>query len=391
MPIKSIEALTLSQKKVLIREDFNVPIKEGRILDGARLLRAMPTILYALEKGAGVILMSHLGRPKEGEPHDDFSLAPVAHFLEPLLNRPVRFVTDYSQLHKTEVKPGEVVLLENTRFNVGEKANDHQLAKRLAGLCDIFVMDAFACAHRAHASTHGVAHYAKQACAGLLLLEELEALDKGLATSTSPVTAIVGGSKVSTKLNVLNALVDKVDTLVLGGGIANTFLKAAGFPIGKSLYEEDFVPTAKQLLDSGKIPLPRDVVVAKTFSAEAGASIKAVDAVLTDDMILDIGPATAENISQTLLASKTILWNGPVGVFEIAAFAAGTQAIAHAVANSEAFSIAGGGDTIAAINKFKVAAEISYISTGGGAFLEYVEGKPLAALEPLQQTRATLH
>lgn len=381
--MRLMQDLDLSGRRVLIREDLNVPIKDGQITSDARIQAALPSLRMALEKGAAVMVMSHLGRPKEGEAAAEFSLQPVAQRLSELLGQEVRLVSDW--LDGVEVNPGDVVLCENVRFNVGEKANDEQLAKRMAALCDVFVMDAFGTAHRAQASTEGVVHHAPIACAGPLLAAELDALDQALKAPKKPLLAIIGGSKVSTKLGVLNALMDEVDQLIVGGGIANTLLAAAGKPVGKSLYEPDQLDDAKRLLASGRIPLPEDVVVASEFSADAEARIVDADDVGEDDMILDVGPKTTARYQEVVAQAGTILWNGPVGVFEFNAFAAGTKGLADAIAASKAFSIAGGGDTLAAIGQWQLADQVSYISTGGGAFLEFVEGKVLPAIAALQQ------
>ncbi|RMF96298.1 MAG: phosphoglycerate kinase [Gammaproteobacteria bacterium] len=382
--------LDLAGKRVLIREDFNVPVENGEVRSDARIRAALPTIRLALDAGAAVILLSHLGRPKEGEPDPQFSLAPVARRLAELLQRPVRFEPDW--LGGVEVAPGDVVLCENVRFNPGEKADDEQLARRMAALCDVFVMDAFGSAHRAQASTHGVARFAPVACAGPLLAAELDALGRALEAPARPLVAIVGGSKVSTKLSVLERLAGKVDQLIVGGGIANTFLAAAGQPVGKSLQEPDFQPQARALLApaDGKagIPLPVDVVVATEFSADAPARQCRVAEVQPDEMILDIGPETAAQYAELLAAAGTIVWNGPVGVFELEPFAEGTRRVAEAVADSPAFSIAGGGDTLAALEKFGLSERISYVSTGGGAFLEFLEGKQLPAVAVLEARAA---
>lgn len=387
MKVLRMTDLDLKGKRVLIREDLNVPVSEGKVTSDARIRASLPTILAARDKGAAVMLMSHLGRPDEGVYAEEFSLAPVAKRLSELLNAPVRLVKDW--LDGVNCAPGEVVLLENVRFNVGEKKDKEELAKKMAGLCDVYVMDAFGTAHRAEASTHGVARFAKVACAGTLLVNELEALDKALANPKRPLTAIVAGSKVSTKLTVLESLMSKVDQLIVGGGIANTFLAAAGYPVGKSLYEADMLGIAKGLLEKSKqtgvgIPLPIDVVVAKEFSATAKATVKAVSEVAADDLILDVGPKTAALFDSLLQKSGSVVWNGPVGVFEFDAFGEGTKALAHSIAKSSAFSIAGGGDTLAAIEKYDVEKEISYISTGGGAFLEFLEGKVLPAVAALE-------
>lgn len=383
MTVLKMTDLDLAGKRVLIREDLNVPVKDGVVKSDARILASLPTIKLALEKGAAVIVCSHLGRPTEGEFSAENSLAPVAAYLSKALNRDVPLVADY--LDGVDVAPGELVLLENVRFNKGEKKNADELAQRYAALCDVFVMDAFGTAHRAEGSTHGVAKFAKVACAGPLLAAELDALGKALDKPNRPMLAIVAGSKVSTKLDVLNSLAEICDSLIVGGGIANTFLAAAGLPVGKSLYEADLVDTAKAIAAKVAVPLPVDVVVAKAFAEDAEATVKAVADVAEDDMILDIGPQTAAQFAEMLKASQTILWNGPVGVFEFDQFGNGTKALALAIAESPAFSIAGGGDTLAAIDKYGVGEKISYISTGGGAFLEFVEGKVLPAVEVLEQ------
>lgn len=383
MTVMTMSELDLRGRRVLIREDLNVPIKAGKVQSDARILAALPTIKLALEQGAAVMVCSHLGRPDEGVFSATDSLAPVAAYLSDALGRDVPLIADY--LDGVEVQPGDVVLLENVRFNVGEKSNADELARQYAALCDVFVMDAFGTAHRAQGSTHGVAKFAPAACAGPLLAAELAALTKALDKPAKPMTAIVAGSKVSTKLDVLNALAEKCDQLIVGGGIANTFLAAAGLPVGKSLYEADLIETAKSIAARVSVPLPVDVVVAKTFAEDAEATVKAVADVAEDDMILDIGPQTAAQFAELLESAGTILWNGPVGVFEFDQFAEGTKTLALAIAQSPAFSIAGGGDTLAAIDKYGVAERISYISTGGGAFLEFVEGKVLPAVEVLQQ------
>ena len=383
--------LDLAGKRVLIREDLNVPVHNGVVTSDARIRASLPTIVAAQKANARVMLMSHLGRPEEGVPAEEFSLAPVAARLSELLGRRVRFERDW--LGGVTCEPGEVVLLENVRFNKGEKKNKDELAQKMAALCDVYVMDAFATAHRAEASTHGVGKYAPVACAGPLLTNELDALEKALSSPKRPLIAIVAGSKVSTKLTVLENLLGKVDKLIVGGGIANTFLAAAGNPIGKSLHEADMVETARKLLERSKtsgveIPLPTDVVVAREFAASAEADVKPVAQVGADEMILDIGPDTAERFGAALGVAGTIVWNGPVGVFEFDQFGEGTRVIAQAVARSPGFSIAGGGDTIAAIEKYGVAEDISYISTAGGAFLEFLEGKKLPAVEMLEQRAA---
>jgi len=380
--------LDLKGKRVLIREDLNVPVKNGVVTSDARIRASLPTMKAAHAAGARVMLMSHLGRPEEGVPAEEFSLAPVAARVSELLGLKVRFERDW--LNGVACEPGEIVLLENVRFNKGEKKNKDELAKQMAALCDVYVMDAFATAHRAEASTHGVAKFAPVACAGPLLTGELEALEKSLGSPKRPLIAIVGGSKVSTKITVLENLIGKVDKLIVGGGIANTFLAAAGFPVGKSLHEAEMVDIARGLLERSKvsgadIPLPTDVVVAKEFVASAEADVKPVEAVGPDEMILDIGPDTAERFADALKGAGTIVWNGPVGVFEFDQFGEGTRIIAQAVARSPAFSIAGGGDTIAAIEKYGVGEDISYISTAGGAFLEFLEGRTLPAVEMLEQ------
>ncbi|PRB84220.1 phosphoglycerate kinase [Pseudomonas sp. MYb185] len=383
MSVLTMSELDLKGLRVLIREDLNVPVKNGQVSSDARIVASLPTIRLALEKGAAVMICSHLGRPEEGVFSEQDSLAPVADYLSKALGRAVPLVRDY--LNGVEVQPGEVVLLENVRFNPGEKKNTDELAKQYAALCDVFVMDAFGTAHRAQGSTHGVARFARTACAGPLLAAELEALSKALDKPAKPMAAIVAGSKVSTKLDVLNALAEKCDQLIVGGGIANTFLAAAGLPVGKSLYEADLVETARAIAERVSVPLPVDVVVAKAFAEDAEATVKLVADVAEDDMILDIGPQTAAQFAELLKSAGTILWNGPVGVFEFDQFGEGTKALALAIADSPAFSIAGGGDTLAAIDKYGVAERISYISTGGGAFLEFVEGKVLPAVEILQQ------
>ncbi len=391
MPVLRMADLDLRGKRVLIREDLNVPVADGRVTSDARIRASLPTIQLALEKGARVILMSHLGRPKEGVPEAEFSLAPVAERLSELLGRPVPLRTDW--LDGVDCAPGEVVLCENVRFNKGEKKDDEGLARRMAALCDVYVMDAFGTAHRAEASTHGVARFAPVACAGPLLVGELDALERALRRPARPLVAIVAGSKVSTKLTVLESLIDKVDKLVVGGGIANTFLAATGVGVGKSLHEAEMLDMARALMAKAKargveIPLPTDVVVAREFAATAHADVRDVAAVAPDEMILDIGPDTAERLGAMLQQAGTILWNGPVGVFEFDQFGEGTKAIAQAVARSAAFSLAGGGDTLAAIEKYGVEEGISYISTGGGAFLEFVEGKTLPAVAVLEARAA---
>lgn len=387
MPVRRMLDLDLKGQRVLIREDLNVPVEGGAITSDARIRASLPTIRAARDAGARVMLLSHLGRPKEGEFSAENSLAPVAARLGELLGAPVRLVNNW--LDGIECAAGEVVLCENVRFNKGEKKDDEALSRRMAALCDIFVMDAFGTAHRAEASTHGVARFAPIACAGPLLVGELEALERALAKPARPLVAIVAGSKVSTKLTVLESLLSKVDQLIVGGGIANTFLAATGVAVGKSLHEPDMLDTARALLAQAKakgtsIPLPTDVVVAKEFSATAVATTRAVETVAADELILDIGPSTARSLATLLQSAGTILWNGPVGVFEFDSFAGGTRVIAEAIAASSAFSLAGGGDTLAAIEKFGVESGISYISTGGGAFLEFVEGKTLPAVAALE-------
>ncbi|WP_148251997.1 phosphoglycerate kinase [Aidingimonas lacisalsi] len=383
MNVRKMTDLPLAGQRVLIREDLNVPVKNATVTSDARLRACLPTIQAAVDAGAKVMLMSHLGRPTEGEPADEFSLAPVARHLGELLGQPVRLEGDYLDT-QVDVADGEVVLLENVRYNKGEKKDDETLARQYAALCDIYVMDAFGTAHRAQASTHGVARFAPTACAGPLLAAELEALEKALATPARPMIAIVGGSKVSTKLDVLTALSEKCDQLIVGGGIANTFIAAAGYNVGKSLYEADLTDQALALMEKVEIPLPEDVVVATEFSETATAVVKPIDKVADDEMILDIGPVTAERFGGLLKDAGTILWNGPVGVFEIDQFGQGTEALSQAIAASNGFSIAGGGDTLAAIDKYGIAEQVSYISTGGGAFLEYVEGKTLPAVAALE-------
>jgi len=383
--------LDLSGKRVLIREDLNVPFKDGKISSDVRIQAALPTIKLALEKGARVMVMSHRGRPTEGELTEADSMAPIAEYMNDLLDVPVRLVRDY--LNGLEVNSGEVVLFENVRCNKGEKANDDELAKQYAALCDVFVMDAFGTAHRAQASTHGVAKYAPVACAGPLLAAELDALGKALDNPARPMVAIVGGSKVSTKLTVLESLSKVVDQLIVGGGIANTFIAAAGHKVGKSLVEMDLVDEAKRLTSEAKargadIPVPVDVVVGKAFAEDTPATLKPVNEVADDDMIFDIGPRSAEQLCAILKNAGTIVWNGPVGVFEFDAFAEGTRKIAEAIAESDAFSIAGGGDTLAAVDKFGIKDKVSYISTGGGAFLEFLEGKELPAVAILKARAA---
>ncbi|MEL7296726.1 MAG: phosphoglycerate kinase [Pseudomonadota bacterium] len=389
MDVIKMQDLDLAGQRVLIREDLNVPIQDGRVTSDTRIRAALPTLQAALEAGAAVMVMSHLGRPTEGQPDEQYSLAPVAHHLGQLLGRPVPLVRDW--LDGVNIAPGDIVLCENVRFNVGEKASDERLARRMAALADVFVMDAFGTAHRDQASTAGVARFAPVAAAGPLLVAELEALGRALDTPQKPILALVGGSKVSTKLSVLEALSAKVDQLVVGGGIANTFIAAAGHSVGKSLHEPDLLATARALSTGGdraRVPVPTDVVVANTFADDAEARTCSVSAVQPDEMILDIGPASAEALAEMIRAAGTVIWNGPVGVFEFSAFANGTRIIAEAIAESDAFSIAGGGDTLAAIEQFDVASGISYISTGGGAFLEFVEGKVLPAVAALEASAA---
>ncbi|WP_372741947.1 phosphoglycerate kinase [Neptunomonas sp.] len=383
MSVLKMTDLDLSGKRVLIREDLNVPVKDGQVTSDARIRAALPTIELALKAGAKVMVMSHLGRPTEGEYAEEFSLAPVAAHLSTLLSRPVPLIKDWLE-GGFEVAAGELVLLENVRFNLGEKKDNEALSQKMAALCDIYVMDAFGTAHRAQASTHGVARFADVACAGPLLANELDALGKALKQPAAPLVAIVGGSKVSTKLEVLNSLSDKVDQLIVGGGIANTFLAAAGKPVGKSLCEHDLIPVAQALMKKVNIPLPVDVVVATEFSETATATVKSVDDVADDEMILDIGPVSAAALASVLKGAGTIIWNGPVGVFEFDQFGAGTKTLSLAIAESAGFSIAGGGDTLAAVDKYEIADKVSYISTGGGAFLEFVEGKVLPAVAMLE-------
>lgn len=388
MAIARMTDLDLRGKRVLIRQDLNVPVEAGRVTSDQRIQASLPTLRQALDAGAAVMVMSHLGRPKEGAWSEEDSLAPVAARLSELLGCEVPLVRDY--LDGVEVAPGSIALLENCRMNVGEGKDDEALSKRYASLCDVFVMDAFGTAHRAQASTHGVIKFAKQAAGGPLLMAELDALAKALEKPARPLLAIVAGSKVSTKLELLSSLVGKVDQLIVGGGIANTFIAAQGHAVGKSLYEPDLIDTAKKIMADAKargadIPVPVDVVVAKEFKADSPASIVPVDQVGADDMILDIGPETATRYARMIADARTVVWNGPVGVFEFDAFGRGTETLAHAIAESDAFSIAGGGDTLAAIDKYGIAGEVGYISTGGGAFLEFLEGKTLPAVAALQQ------
>lgn len=387
MSIQKMTDLDLAGKRVLIREDLNVPVKDGKVTSDARIRASLPTIELALKSGAKVMVMSHLGRPTEGEFEEKYSLAPVAEHLSKLLQRPVPLIRNWLNT-EFEVAEGDLVVLENVRFNAGEKKDNEDLAKKMAALCDVYVMDAFGTAHRAQASTHGVAKFAPIACAGPLLANELDALGKALDAPARPMMAIVGGSKVSTKLEVLNSLSEKCDQLIVGGGIANTFLAAAGKPVGKSLCEHDLIPVAQSLMEKVDIPLPVDVVVAKTFAEDAEAIIKSVDDVADDDMILDIGPQSAKHLAELLKSAGTIIWNGPVGVFEFDQFGEGTRAVSMAIAESQGFSIAGGGDTLAAVDKYAIADQVSYISTGGGAFLEFVEGKVLPAVAILEERAA---
>jgi phosphoglycerate kinase len=392
MAILKMTDLDLANKRVLMREDFNVPMQDGKITDDTRIRAALPGIRYALDKGARLMLVSHLGRPREGVFDEAESLAPVAKRLSELLGKDVPLKRDW--LDGVEVAPGEAVLLENCRFNKGEKKNDEALSRKMAALCDIYVNDAFGTAHRAEATTHGIARFAKVACAGPLMAAEIDALTRALDKPKRPLVAIVGGSKVSTKLTILASLAGKVDQLIVGGGIANTFLLAAGRKIGKSLAEPELVDEARRIsgileAKGGSVPVPTDVVCAKEFSATAQATTKPSTEVVDDDLILDIGPDTAEALAQSLKKAGTIVWNGPVGVFEFDQFGNGTKRIAQAIADSDAFSIAGGGDTLAAVSKYGIADKISYISTGGGAFLEFLEGKKLPAIEILEQRGAT--
>lgn len=380
--------LVLAGQRVLIRADLNVPIKNNKVTSDARIVASLPTIKMALEQGAQVLITSHLGRPTEGKPDPEFSLRPVVDYLQEHLNVPVRLVTEYSR--GVALTSDELVVLENVRFNEGEKANDENLAKRYASLCDVFVMDAFGTAHRKEASTYGVAQFAPKACAGPLLAGELSALGKALNNPARPMIAVVGGSKVSSKLTVLESLSKIADQLIVGGGISNTFLAASGQEVGQSLYEPDLIPKAKQLMEQCAIPLPIDVRTAMEFSEEATAEQKPASQVTADEQILDLGDQSAARLVELLQSAKTILWNGPVGVFEFKNFRAGTEAIARAIAESDAFSIAGGGDTLAAIDLFGIAEDISYISTGGGAFLEFVEGKELPAVAILEQRAKNL-
>jgi len=389
MSVISMIDLDLKGKRVLIRQDLNVPLKDGKVSDDTRIRASIPTIKHAIDTGAKVMLMSHLGRPTEGESNDEFSLAPVAAHLSELLGKDVGLVKNYLESAPV-LEKGDVAILENVRFNAGEKKNNDALSKSYAALCDVYVMDAFGTAHRAQASTHGVAKFAPVACAGPLLAGELDALGKALDNPARPMVAIVGGSKVSTKLTVLESLSKIVDQLIVGGGIANTFIAAAGHNVGKSLYEADLVGTAKSLTEAAKerggdIPVPVDVVCAKEFSESAAATLKGVSDVTDDDLIFDIGPQSAAELAAIIKEAGTIVWNGPVGVFEFDQFGEGTKAISMAIAESSAFSIAGGGDTLAAVSKYNISDKVSYISTGGGAFLEFLEGKKLPAVAMLEE------
>ena len=388
MTILNMVDQDLAGKRILIREDLNVPINDGQVTSDARIRAAIPTIQFAIDAGASVLLLSHLGRPNEGEFEQRFSLEPVAGHLSSLLGRPVRL--EKSWLDGVQIEAGEVVLCENVRFNEGEKTNNTDLAKKMAKLCDVFVMDAFGTAHRAHASTYGVGVHAPMACAGPLLAGELKALGQALNNPVRPMAAIVGGSKVSTKLTVLESLIQKVDQLIPGGGIANTFIAAAGFSVGQSLVETDLIGQAKKMMDNAvacgrEIPVPTDVVVGKMFSADAKAITKSVSDIADDDMIFDIGPETAKRFAGMMQGAETIVWNGPVGVFEFDQFGEGTRILGEAIGASKAFSIGGGGDTLAAIDKYNISDKISYISTGGGAFLEFLEGKKLPAVAMLEE------
>ena len=391
MKMTQMKDVDLSGQRVLIREDLNVPIKDGKVGSDARIRASLPTIQHAHEAGAMVMLMSHIGRPIEGQYDEAFSLQPVAEHLSALLDHPVRLEKDW--IDGVNGEAGDIILCENVRFNVGEKADDASLAKKMAALCDVFVMDAFGTAHRAQTSTHGVAKYAPIACAGPLLAAELEALGKALFEPAKPMLAIVGGAKVSTKLTVLDSMLDKVDQLIVGGGIANTFIAAKGFSVGKSLYEPDLIKEANALMakaekNGASIPVPVDVVCGKAFSETADAVVKSVQEVEADDLILDVGPQTAMQYADIVKAAGTIVWNGPLGVFEFDQFAGGTKTLSQAIAASSGFSIAGGGDTLAAVDKYHIAKEVSYISTGGGAFLEFLEGKTLPAVSVLVERNA---
>ncbi len=387
MTLLRMSNLDLANKRVLIREDLNVPIKDGEVSSDARIRAALPTLERAAGAGARVMVLSHLGRPQEGEPDPRFSLEPVAAHLAELTAFPVRFAADW--LDGVETKPSTIVVCENVRFNLGEKNDDEHLSRRMADLCDIFVMDAFGTAHRAQASTHGVVRYAPVACAGPLLSAEIDALSKALKKPARPLVAVVGGAKVSTKLGVLESLVERVDRLIVGGGIANTFIAAKGYPVGKSLYEPDLVHVAERLIESARargreIPIPEDVIVAAALEADSPAQAKAVESVGDEDMILDVGARTAALYASLVAQAGTVVWNGPLGVFEHDQFGGGTRILSEAIADSKAFSIAGGGDTLAAIEKYGVGAKISYISTGGGAFLEFLQGRPLPAIAALE-------
>lgn len=392
MSVIKMTDLDLAGKRVLIRQDLNVPVKDGRVTSDKRIQASMPTIEHCIKAGARVMIMSHLGRPTEGEPAAEFTMQPVADYLSDALGKQVPLITDYLE-NSPELNDGDVVLLENVRFNAGEKGNDEALSKEYAALCDIYVMDAFGTAHRAQASTHGAGQFAPVACAGPLLAGELEALGKALDNPNRPMAAIVGGSKVSTKLTVLESLSKVVDQLIPGGGIANTFIAAMGHNVGKSLYEEDLVPEAKKLMAAAsaagnEIPVPTDVVVGKEFSESTPATVKKVEDVEDDDMIFDVGPETAARFAEMMKAAGTIVWNGPVGVFEFPQFADGTKVLGAAIADSNAFSIAGGGDTLAAVADFGLTERISYISTGGGSFLEFLEGKQLPVVAMLEERAA---
>ena len=400
MKFIKITDLDLAGKRVFIRADLNVPVANGKVTSDARITASMATIEYALKQGAKVMVTSHLGRPEEGVYSEENSLQPVADVMSKKLGKTVRLVKNWLSAEapagSLSIQNGELILLENCRFNVGEKKNDDALAKKYAALCDVFVMDAFGTAHRAEASTHGIAKFAPVACAGLLLAEELDALTKALLSPKRPMVAIVGGSKVSTKLSVLESLADKVDQLVVGGGIANTFLKAAGFEVGKSLYEADLVPVAKALMDKmaargAAVPIAEDVVCGKKFDANEPAVTKTASEVVESDMIFDIGVKSAAELAEIIKNAGTVVWNGPVGVFEFDQFGEGTKTIAHAIANTKAFTLAGGGDTIAAIQKYGIESKINYISTAGGAFLEFLEGKTLPAVEVLEMRAANQH
>ncbi len=387
--VLKIQDLDLKNKRVLIRVDFNVPVADGRVSDDTRIRASLPTIRQCMEAGARVMIVSHLGRPKEGEPDPQLSLAPVAQRLSELLVQDVPLARDW--LGGVEIEPGQAVLCENVRFEKGEKSNDEDLARRMASLCNVYINDAFGTAHRAQASTAGVAKYASVACSGPLMVSELEALGKALENPQRPLLAIVGGAKVSTKFKLLDRMIDQVDQLIVGGGIANTFMKAAGLPIGASLHEADLVDDSRRLLEKAEklgrqIPLPTDVVVAKEFKPDARATTKKINELAEDDLILDVGPETAERLALMATQAKTIIWNGPLGVFEFEQFAAGTRKLAEAIANSDAFSIAGGGDTVAAIGKFNLTERISYISTGGGAFLEFLQGETMPAIAMLEES-----